>query len=275
MARRGSLLTAASCAPNIGAHWERWRHDLNLLAFMWGGVAGSALLLGSFIGYFLNVSKKTSALIMAFGVGVLIACIGFNLMPEAMHLGGLKPTVIGFLLGGALFGTANAILSRLGSQDRKRSNPKGAGAAMGSIAIALGALLDGIPESAAIGTSLLDGKGVALVTVLAVFVSNIPEGLASTVGMKSAGMSARSIFSIWGGITACCMVSAWLGYAVIGALGPFYVALAVASAAGAVLVMIIDTMIPEAFEELHDVSGLATALGFIATFVATAMLTAH
>lgn len=245
------------------------------IAFLWGGVAGSALLLGAVLGYFLNISKQTSALVMAFGVGVLIGCIGFNLMPEAMHIGGLWPTVLGFLIGGALFGAANAVLSRISSHKRKRSNPKGSGVAMGSVAIALGALLDGIPESAAIGTSLLDGKGVALVTVLAVFVSNIPEGLASTVGMKFSGISARIIFSIWGSIAICCMVSAWFGYVVVGALGPFYVALAVASAAGAVLVMIIDTMIPEAYEELHDTAGLITAVGFIMIFVATTLLAAH
>lgn len=249
--------------------------DLNIVAFLWGGVAGSALLLGAMLGYFLDISKQTSALVMAFGVGVLIGCIGFNLMPEAMHIGGLWPAVLGFVIGGLLFGAANAALSRIGSGIRKRSSPNGVGAAITSIAIALGALLDGIPESAAIGTSLLDGKGVALVTVLAVFVSNIPEGLASTAGMKSARMSARSIFSIWGGITCCCMISAWAGYAVIGALGPFYVTLAVTTAAGAVLVMIIDTMVPEAFEELHGVTGLVTALGFIMTFVATTLLVAH
>lgn len=248
---------------------------LSFEAVLWGGVAGSALILGGLIGYFLNLTNKTSALVMAFGVGVLIACIGFNLMPEALHLGGVWPSVIGFVLGATLFASANGVLARMGSGQRKRANPRGSAAAMGSIAIALGALLDGMPEAAAIGTSLLDGQGVALVTVLAVFVSNLPEGLSSTVGMKSAGMPARNIFGIWIGITLCCMGSAWLGYGVIGALGPFYVAMAVASAAGAVLVMIIDTMIPEAFEEIHNLSGPVTALGFLVTFAATAILTVH
>lgn len=246
--------------------------NLAFQAALWGGVAGAALLLGAAIGFFAQVPRKVSAIIMAFGVGVLIACLAFNLMTEALHLGGLWPAVFGFLLGGALFAGANAWLARSGGKERKRARGPAAGAATASLAIALGALLDGVPEAAAIGTSLLDGTGVALVTVLAVFISNIPEGLSSTVGMKAAGLSARFIFSVWGAITLACVASAWLGYAFIGQFGPTYVAIAVASAAGAILVMIIDTMIPEAFEEIHAASGPITAAGFLLTFAMSHLL---
>lgn len=243
-----------------------------LEAALWGGLAGGALLLGGAVGYFLDIPRKTSALVMAFGVGVLIACLAFNLMEEAVHIGGVVPSAIGFVLGGALFALANAVLTRRGAQHRKRSAPPGGAAATASLAIALGALLDGVPEAAAIGTSLLDGEGVALVTVMAIFISNLPEGLSSTVGMKAAGLPGRVIFGIWGAISIACMVGAWLGYAFIGQFGPFYIAIAVASAAGAILVMIVDTMIPEAFEELHAVSGPVAAAGFLLTFIASQTL---
>lgn len=242
---------------------------LALTAALWGGFAGFALLLGAAAGYFMNVPKRVSALIMAFGVGVLIACIAFNLMPEALHLGGTLPSVIGFVLGGVAYAIANAFLSQSGAQDRKRSS---GAAAAASLAIALGALLDGIPEAMAIGTSLLDGRGVAVVTVVAIFISNLPEGLSSTVGMKTAGKSAGFIFAIWGMITVVCILSAWLGYAVIGGFGSFYVAIAVASAAGAILVMLVDTMIPEAFEEIGAASGPVAAAGFLLIFVASQVL---
>lgn len=246
--------------------------DLGLQAALWGGVAGGALLLGATVGYFLKIPRKVSAGVMAFGVGVLIACLAFNLMAEAVHIGGVAPSALGFVFGAALYTIANAFLAQQGAKHRKRStNPEGA-AATASLAIALGALLDGVPEAAAIGTSLLDGQGVALVTVLAIFISNLPEGLSSTVGMKSAGKSGLFIFSIWGGITAACVFSAWLGYAFIGQFGQFYIAIAVASAAGAILVMIIDTMVPEAFDEIHALSGPIAATGFLLTFIASQTL---
>lgn len=241
--------------------------DLALEASLWGGLAGTSLLLGAAIGYFTNIPRSVNAGIMAFGVGVLIACLAFNLMAEAIHIGGVIPAALGFTFGATLYAVANSVLAHWGAKHRKRSS-QGTTTATASLAIAVGALLDGVPEAAAIGTSLLDGKGVALVTVTAIFISNLPEGLSSTVGMKSAGKSGRFIFSIWVGITLACMISAWLGYAFIGQFGPFYVAMAVACAAGAILVMIIDTMIPEAFEEIHSLSGVIAAAGFLFTFVA-------
>ncbi|PIE15692.1 MAG: ZIP family zinc transporter [Rhodobacterales bacterium] len=240
-------------------------------AALWGGLAGGALLVGAAVGYLMQVPRIVSAGVMAFGVGVLVACLAFNLMPEAITLGGVWPASLGFVLGGGLFAGANAVLARNGAKHRKRAKGLGAGATA-SLAIALGALLDGIPEAAAIGTSLLDGHGVALVTVLAVFISNLPEGLSSTVGMKTAGLSGRFIFGLWGSIMVACVISAWLGYVLIGGFGPFWVAIAVASAAGAIFVMIIDTMIPEAFEEIHAFSGPIAAAGFLLTFISSQTL---
>ena len=233
---------------------------LMMQALLWGAVAGGALLFGALVGYYVKLPKVLSSSIMAFGIGVLISALAFDLMTEAFDVGGLWAAIAGFSAGAALYAVANLALSMPGARHRKRSAGSGGGA---SLAIAIGSLLDDIPESAAIGMSLLGGEGVALVTVIAIFLSNIPEGLSSSIGMKAEGKTARYVFSLWGGIAAMCAISALLGYTTIGAMSPFWVGAATAVAAGAILVMLVDTMVPEAFEDIHALSGIIAAAGFL------------
>ncbi len=134
------------------------------------------------------------------------------------------------------------------------------------MAIAVGALLDGIPESIVIGVSLLAGKGVSMVAVAAVFLSNVPEGLSSAAGMRKAGRSAAYVFGVWGGIALASGATALIGYVAFAGVSPAYVAAVNAVAAGAILAMIADTMIPEAFETAHEYAGLVTVAGFLAAF---------
>lgn len=249
--------------------------SLALQAALWGGLSGLALVFGALVGYFLHLPRKIVAGVMAFGTGVLISALGTELMEEAVSGGGLAAAAAGFAFGVALYSIANAVLDNYGARHRKRSrHPAGNGAAPASAgtAIALGALLDGLPESAAIGVSLLDGEGVALVTVLAIFISNVPEGLSSSAGMRRAGRGPGYVFGLWGSIALASAVAAWLGYAVLGSLGPAAVAFATATAAGAILVMIIQTMIPEAFEEMHSFTGPVAALGFLLAFAGSKLL---
>ena len=132
----------------------------------------------------------------------------------------------------------------------------------------MGALLDGIPESIVIGISTLGGGGVSAVTVAAVFLSNIPEGLSSAAGMKKAGRSAKYIFTVWASIAVLCAVAALLGCTLlVGHLSIEITAATTAIAAGAILAMLVDTMIPEAFEQAHNFAGLITVFGFLAAFV--------
>lgn len=241
-------------------------------AGFWGLVAGSALLLGALVGYFVRVPQRTIAAIMAFGAGVLISALSFDLMDEAYQRGGFDSTAIGFLSGATIYTAANWYLARQGAKHRKRSGTQqpseethpGTG-----LAIAVGALLDGIPESVVIGVSLIEGGAVSGVAVAAVFLSNVPEGLSSTAGMKRAGRSRRYIFSIWGGIGVASGIAALFGYLVFQGLGVDAVAAVTAVAAGAILAMLADTMIPEAFEEAHDFAGLITVAGFLTAFVLT------
>ena len=135
-----------------------------------------------------------------------------------------------------------------------------------SLAIAVGALVDGIPESIVIGVGMLAGGGVSAVTVIAIFLSNFPEGLSSAAGMKKAGRTAKYIFGVWGGIALVSGISALVGYAVFQHFSPQVIAATTAVAAGGILAMLVDTMIPEAFEETHEFTGLITVAGFLTAF---------
>ncbi|MCA1246506.1 ZIP family metal transporter [Massilia sp. MS-15] len=234
----------------------------------WGLLAGGALLLGALAGYRLPLPQRLIAAIMAFGSGVLIAALSFELMEHAFQTGGFVSTAAGFLGGATVYTLVNRLLSRHGARHRKRSGrqpPAGGGDGSGR-AIAVGALLDGIPESIVIGLSMLDGGKVSMATLAAIFVSNIPEGISSAAGMKRAGRKAGYIFGIWGGIALASGVAALVGYAVFRHFSPQVVAATTAVAAGAILAMLVDTMIPEAFEETHDFAGLITVAGFLAAF---------
>lgn len=166
-----------------------------------GLLGGSALLLGAAVAYFASLPQHIIAAVVAAGSGILISAVAFNLMDEAYVKGGFDSTAMGFLRGAAVYTTANIYISRRGAKHRKRSdsNPDQSqqDASDGSgLSIAVGALLDGIPESVVICVGLLSGAGVSLVTVAAVFLSNVPKGLSSAAGMRKAGRSAAYIFGV-------------------------------------------------------------------------------
>ena len=239
---------------------------LSIQAGLWGLLSGSALVLGALVGYFLPVPRRLTAAIMAFGAGVLISALSFDLMDDAYRRGGLNAAAIGFLAGAAIFTFANIALAKAGARRRKRSQQTGEGEGGSGAAIALGALLDGVPESVVIGVSLLGGKGVSLVAVTAIFLSNIPEGLSSAAGWRQSGRSARYVFVTWGAIAALSGLASFAGYTLFDTASPDAVAFTQAVAAGAILAMLADTMIPEAFEIAHDFAGLITVAGFLAAF---------
>lgn len=245
-----------------------------LVAGLWGLLAGGALLIGAALGFLLPVPRKVVAAVMAFGSGVLISALAFELMAEAYQRGGIEATAVGFLGGALVYTVANSMLNRRGAKHRKRAGGEQASEQEqegSGLAIAVGALLDGVPESIAIGLSVLEGGVVSFAVVAAIFLSNLPEGLSSAAGMKRAGRPARYVFGVWGGIALLSGLAAWAGYAVFQMFSPGVIAATTAVAAGAILAMLADTMIPEAFEEAHDLTGIITVLGFLLSFFLSQM----
>ena len=240
-----------------------------LEAGLWGLLGGGALIIGALVAWVTHVPTKVVASVMAFGSGVLISAVAFDLMEEAADIGGLGPTATGFLGGAVVYLAANLALARRGARHRKRSGdqqPSEQEQAGSGAAIAVGALLDGVPESVVLGLGLLGGGSVSLSMLAAVFISNVPEGLSSVAGMKRAGRSAGYVFGVWGGIALASGLAALLGYVLLGGAPPEVEAMITAVAAGAILTMIADTMIPEAFENTHAWTGLITTVGFLTAF---------
>jgi ZIP family zinc transporter len=240
-----------------------------MLAGLWGLLAGSALLIGALFAYFFKVPQRIVASVMAFGAGVLLSAISLELMEESFNLGGYYSMVFGFIAGAIIFTVINSYLSRKGAKHRKRSGGqlKISEDDSSSLAIAAGSIIDGIPESIAIGLTIITGGAVSVATVVAIFISNIPEGLSSTAGLKKAGWNLKTIFTLWITITIISGLASLAGYTVFSQFPKEVISVTLALAAGGILTMLIDTMIPEAFSETHNMAGIITVLGFIVSFI--------
>lgn len=237
-------------------------------AGLWGFIGGLALLIGAVAGYYVKISKRMIGSIMAFGAGVLIAAACFELLEQAFEWGSYDSTILGFIAGVAIFTSVDVYLARSGAKHRKSADKSRIGDYdENGPAIAAGALLDGIPESVAIGLTMISGGAVGIATVVAVFISNIPEGLSSSVGMKNMGWGRTKIFGLWFLIAIITGVSSLAGYSIFSGFPPDVNAATLSLAAGALLTMIADTMIPEAFKDTHELTGLVMALGFLIAFV--------
>ncbi len=234
-----------------------------LEALLWGALAGGALLIGAAVGLRVTLPQWIIGLIMAFGVGALISAVTYELTAEAYERGGAPAVVAGLTLGALVFFVGDLALDRRGARHRKRSG--GQQSDVGG-AILLGAVLDGVPESVVIGISLLESGSVGVAFVLAVFISNLPEGLSGSTGLRKAGHSGRAILSMWTIVCVASAAAAALGFAAADVLPDGTVGALQAFAAGAILTMLADTMMPEAFDESghRPWIGLVTVLGFAA-----------
>jgi ZIP family zinc transporter len=230
-------------------------------AFLWGLFAGSSLLLGGVLALRLRISRSTLGLIMAFGAGVLISAVAYDLVEEALvTTAGGGGVALGLAAGAMTFFVGDRMLDRWGGGGRKRSGGEQASGA--PLAIVLGIVLDGIPESIVIGLGLLAGGGVSVAIVGAVFLSNLPEAIAATTGLAASGWTHARIFGLWALVALVSALASVLGYTAFADASPRTIAFVLAFAAGAILTMLADTMMPEAFEHGGSKVGLATTFGF-------------
>jgi zinc transporter, ZIP family len=233
-------------------------------ALFWGSIAGASLLIGGLLALFLPISRRLNGLIMAFGAGVLISAISFELVEEAVQTSAGSGGVAAGLFAGALtFYGGDLLIDRLGGVERKSSS--GEQASGSALPIVLGTVLDGIPESIVLGLSLLSGE-ISISILAAIFISNIPEAIAGTKGLDQACWPHGRIMGMWGGVALLSVLATVAGYTVFASAAPSTVAFVQAFAGGALLTMLADTMMPEAFEYGGKEVGLLTTLGFAVAF---------
>jgi zinc transporter, ZIP family len=234
---------------------------------LYASLTGSSLILGVVIGTSLKISQKIIAAIMAFGSGVLICALTFGLMEEAFKHGGFDAIIIGFLLGGLVFITGDFLIHRIGGRNHKGKAHFESTRETNGQAIVLGSLLDGVPESIALGVALLSKNGIGLLMLVAIFISNLPESLSSIDDLQREGLSKKRIYLIWSTVSICVALSVVLSFLFLEKLDLNALGIIESFASGAILAMLADSMMPEAYEYGGFMIGFLTMLGFLTAFI--------
>lgn len=228
---------------------------------------GLTLAAGAFLGNIWKLKQKTIAAFMAFGSGVLICALTFGLMEEAFRHGGFDAVVIGFLAGGLLYIGSDYLLHIFGARKHRRHQHTAARCDSSGILILLGSIFDGIPESIALGISLFSNRQVGFMMLAAIVISNVPESVASISGLKKEGYTKSKIFLIWLSAGAAVGAATILSFLFLHNLDPNLIGILESLAAGAVLAMLADSMMPEAYQKGGYAIGFLTILGFLVTFI--------
>jgi len=226
-------------------------------ALAWGALAASSLVIGALLGLARPWPPRPLGLVLAFGAGALISAVSFDLAAEGARIGDPGYLGVGLAAGAATYFGLNRVLGR---RNRRGDDP--AGEANAGTALALGAFLDGIPEQLVLGIGIAAGDGVSVGLLVAIFVSNLPEAIGSSTEMRAAGSRPAAIRRLWLLVALICVAATALGYSIADSVSGNLNAAVDGFAAGALLVMLIDSMIPEAARKGGDVAGLVTVLGF-------------
>jgi zinc transporter, ZIP family len=220
-------------------------------ALGWGALAASSLVIGALLGVARAWPERVVGAVLAFGAGALISAVSFDLAQEGANVG--TPLAVG--LGLAAGAVTYFVLDRAVEQRAGGSGDPGA-------ALALGAFLDGIPEQLVLGIGLASGEGISVGLLAAIFVSNLPEAIGSATDMRHAGRAAPQIVRLWIVVAVICTVASVAGFGIADTASGDLKAAIDGFAAGALLVMLIDSMIPEAVRKAGRIAGLVTVLGF-------------
>ncbi|HWK77614.1 hypothetical protein [Microbacterium sp.] len=218
-------------------------------AMLWGAAAAAPLLVGAVLAMLRKWPPRLLGIVLGFGAGALMASIAFELWEEGLDLAGPIPLVVGVAAGALAYYVGDRLVERTAS--------KGSGGPL-----AVGALLDGIPEQLVLGIGLASGEGVSVALVIAIVVSNLPESIGSAADLLDGGMKRSRVLWLWAGVALVCAIATIAGFALADAVGPEFRAGASGFAAGALLVMLVDSMVPDAQSKAKESTGLATVLGF-------------
>ena len=234
-------------------------------SFGWGTLAASSLVIGALIALRFRIGLRAIGLIMGFGSGVLISALSFDLVQEAVDKSSGHGWVVGgFFAGCLVFFGGDRLIDHLGGGDRKDADGDQEGGS--SLGIVLGSVLDGIPESMVIGLTIFEGGAVGAAYLAAVFISNLPESISSSSGLLTGGWEKSRILWMWVAIALVSGLASLAGYGLFQDSPPDTVAFVLAFAAGAILTMLAETMMPEAFEHGGKWVGVVTTLGFAVAF---------
>jgi zinc transporter, ZIP family len=231
-------------------------------ALGFGALAASSLLLGALLGQARAWPPRAIGLVLGFGAGALIAAVSFELAEDGVAIGGPGAVAIGLALGALTYYVADTLVERRGRDSRRSSVQRRSESAKAGTALALGAFLDGIPEQLVLGVGLAGGEGVSVGLLGAIFVSNLPEAVGASNAMRSAGHSRAAILRLWAGVTAVLTAATVAGFAIADTASDDLLGGVNGFAAGALIVMLVDSMVPEATRQAGRTTGLVTTLGF-------------
>jgi ZIP family zinc transporter len=232
-----------------------------LNAFLFGLLATSSLVIGGVLASRFSLSKRIIGIILGFGAGTLISAISYELIFESVKIAkGTGFPAFGFFTGAFVFYFADWLIARFGSVDPMDQNKPATSGLIVPMVLAI--ILDGIPESIVIGLGIFKGGAVSLAMLVAVFISNLPEAVAGTSGMKSSGWNSRKIIFLWLGIALVCAGATVAGFSLFSGVSEHWMAFIQSFAGGAILMMLANSMIPEAYEHGGKLAGVFTVMGF-------------
>lgn len=234
----------------------------------WGALSSSTLIVGALIAYLFTPSVRLTAAVMAIGSGLLIGSVAYDLVADAKHSLQLPWIAMSLLLGAGVFVLGSRLIETRGGKRRKNPATGGDDQPLG---IVLGSALDGIPESFVLGLSVLTG-GVSLPLLIGISLSNLPEGMAASAGLRARRWPIGRVMLMWSAVVATSAVAAGLGHTVLASDDGTLTGVVQTFAAGALLAMISDTMIPESYEVERVWTGGLVVGGFAASLLIAASL---
>lgn len=233
-------------------------------ALLYGAIAGFSLLFGGAFTHLVSLSRRAVALAMAFGSGVLIASLSYGLMEEAYRHGGLDAGAIGLIGGAVLYYLAHAVLLRHPAQGGSHLTAS-AGRPGAGLAILTATVMDGLPEQFALGVGVKLGSHLGLLVMAAILLSNFSEAVVATPELAKERGTARTL-GLWTLIGAASTAATLLGYFVARRVSGDVLGILLAFAGGAILAMLADTLLPEAYRRGGRLTSLATTAGFLLAF---------